>query len=170
MNTKEKIKSLTIYPLKNYYIITLLFVSLLVLVFFSIVSLILAIKSEWKIIYLFLIVAVIVKILIFRNLIWKIKGCWKIELEKNEMIIEKNFSLLKIHKKYNLDNNDKLLICNLDKIQFTENLPLGKIYLKIIEKIDKQKWSIIIENNQNEILNNLSEKQAIQILNFLENR
>ncbi len=170
MIIKDETNYLKIYPLKNYLLITASILLFLALLICSIISLILAIKTEWNVIYMFLIVTIIIQTLLFRKIIWELKGYWKIELDKSVIIIEKNFSLFKILKVYDFNADDDLYLSNLNGLQFIKNLPLGKIYLEIIPKIDNNSWSVVLENSQNEIINCLSENQANEILNFLKHK
>lgn len=170
MITNENLKTLKIYPIKNYYSIIgfiILFFSLLIV---SIISLILAIKAEWNSIYMFLIVATIALILLFKKTIWQIKGYWKIELSESEIIIAKKNPLLKTQKLYKFNAEDSLSMKNLKNLQFIKFFPLGKIYLDFIAKIDNTNWSVISENSEKEIINNLSENQANEILNFIKRK
>ena len=170
MIIKEKSNYLKIHPLKNYPSIAghiLLFFALFIC---SIISLILAIKAEWNVIYMFLIIITIIQIILFRKIIWQLKGYWKIEFDKNVITIEKNFSAFKSLKVYNLSSEDSLHLSNLKSLQFIKIFPLGKMYLEILRKIDNRNWSLVLENSEKEIINCLSENQATEILNFIKRK
>ena len=170
MITNENLKTLRIYPLKNNYLIigySILFFSIIIV---SVISLILLIKSEWHSIYFFLIVASVALIILYKKTIWKIKGYWEIELCESKIIIAKKNPLFITQKRYKFDSEDSLTMKNLKNLQFIKFFPLGKIYIEIIAKIDKTNWSVILENSEKEIINNLSENQANEILNFIKHK
>jgi hypothetical protein len=170
MIIKEESNYLKIHPLKHYPSLAghiFLFFALFIC---SIISLILAIKAEWNVIYMFLIIITIIQIILFRKIIWQLKGYWKIEFDKNVITIEKNFSAFKSLKVYNLSSEDSLHLSNLKSLQFIKNFSLGKIYLEILRKIDNRNWSIVLENSEKEIINCLSENQATEILNFIKRK
>ncbi len=137
MNKKEISNSLKIFSLKNYYFITGLILLFFGFLFFSITGLVLAIKAEWNIFYIFLIFTSILQILVLKKIFWEFKSYWKIVFDKNILIIERNFIIYKTLKIINLNSEDSLSMYNLKNIKFIEKFPLGKIYYNTISRINK---------------------------------
>ena len=172
MNIPEKSNSLKIEVKRNYFKIFGLIIVFFLLLFCSVASFVLAVKANWNVIYLFLIITVIAGFLLFKRICWELFGVWKITIEENVINVEKNYSTFKNSSTYPIDSNDLFKIKNLDNVQFIKVFPLGKLYLDILSKIDKKNWSVVLVNPRSEetLVNGLFESEASEVMSLLERK
>ncbi|RZJ66018.1 MAG: hypothetical protein EOO50_11440 [Flavobacterium sp.] len=156
-------------PKRNYFFIVYSSVVLLLLFVATIITIILTIAIERYQFFIVALVWIVLQGLLFRRLAWEISGKVSMTRDNDVITVDRKSFLHKTSKEYFFEPGDVIETRNHDRIRFTESFPLGKTYMKLMEFLIKNEWSVVLVSTYSEveIVNKISREQAIQVQEFI---
>jgi hypothetical protein len=161
---------------KNWFLIfTLCFVFIITSFLITLYSSFIFFEKQYFIIAP-LLITTLMAIIAARQLIWILKGVIKVEINKTELVIQKNITTFSKYKCYYIEDIESVSIENLYYLKAINKLPFGSIHLSLITAFKRDSKSIVINYRQKEIeiLDNLTNQDANLVLKkinyFLANK
>ena len=161
---------------KNWFLIlTLCFIFIITTFLIILYSMLIFFEKQYFIIAP-LLITIVMALVAARQLIWILKGVIKVEINKSELVIQKNITTFSKFKCYYIEDIESVSIENLFYLKAINKLPFGSIHLSLITAFKSDSKSIVINYRQKEIeiLNNLTKQDANLVLKkinyFLANK